>query len=89
MYCQKLFYLRYPEPNHSGITIPSDDGGKAEMVKEAKRKIASGIKMRTEEKEIKEKNNNTSSQAYKDVVADIAQLEQQRSLIVNLEKKYC
>ena len=88
-YCKELFYIRYPEPNHSGVTIPSDDEGKAKMIQEAKRKLGIGLKHKREWKEDMEEKNETSSQLYKEYVADIAQMEQLVPLIVNLEQRYC
>jgi len=88
-YAQEVFYIRYPEPNHSWVTIPSDDEGKCKIIEKAERNLVIGINSRTADKEKMERDNNTSTQSYKDTLADLAQMEQLVPLIVNLENRYC
>ena len=57
-YCAELFYLKYPEPNHSPVSIPSDNEGKKNMIKEAKRVVGIGIESNEEQKNYHKKNNN-------------------------------
>ena len=86
---QELFYMEHTEPNHAGVVIPSDDEVKCKIIKQAKNNLALRINQETKWKEDMETRNDTSSQSYKDTVANIVQMEQIVPLAVNLESRYC